>query len=197
MYPKIDMKKITISIISFIIYAIAISDRIQTSSAETERYWSILTGEMVVPPIDTDAHGILNLKFDDEFEKLVYYIGVFNIDNVTRANIYHGSAGQNGEIVLDLLNNVKTPIKEHLEEGDRLLIKNDAWHGSLIFGGVTANNLQGPLTDKSLSELDRLLNNGSAYVSLHTTKYPQGEVRGDFFIKTSRVFPDLKDFDWN
>lgn len=191
------MKTITIIIISVVIYVITMYYRIQISFAETERYWSVLTGEMMVPPVNTEAHGILTLKFDDQFEKLVYYIGVFNIGHVTKANMYYDSTGQNGEVILDLLNYVETPIKDSLDEGDRVLIKNNTLHGSLIFGGVSADNLQGPLKDKSLLELDKLLNNGSAYVVLHTETNPLGEVRGDVFIKTSRVFPDLEDFDWD
>ena len=45
-------------------------------------------------------------------------------------------------------------------------------------GTLTAASLQGPLTGKHVSDLVNLMKTGEAYVDIHTTRHPNGEIRG-------------------
>jgi hypothetical protein len=51
-------------------------------------------------------------------------------------------------------------------------------------GTITADNLEGPLKDKPLSELAVAGANGSLYINIHTEQYPNGEIRGQIEIPT-------------
>ncbi|MGB8164498.1 MAG: CHRD domain-containing protein [Nitrososphaeraceae archaeon] len=69
--------------------------------------------------------------------------------------------------------------------------------GTVSVGGVTADDLQGQLKDKSLKDLYKSMVDGRIYVTVHTEDFPHGEIRGDSFIPIDRVFPDISDFRWN
>ena len=57
--------------------------------------------------------------------------------------------------------------------------------GLLSEGDITADNLQGPLAGKQLSELLSSMHSMGLYVNVHTTKYPDGEIRGQISNSTS------------
>ena len=44
-----------------------------------DRYWSVLTGDQKIPPVTTDARGLVGLKFLDNFSRLVYVVNTENI----------------------------------------------------------------------------------------------------------------------
>jgi hypothetical protein len=44
---------------------------------------------------------------------------------------------------------------------------------------VTAADLVGPLQGMTLEDLRTAINEGRAYVNVHTTAFPGGEIRGD------------------
>ena len=68
-----------------------------------DRYWSGLTGDWQTPLVNTDAHGYLGLKFDDDLGVFVFTINAENIGNVTGIYVYKDDKNQNGSVVLDLL----------------------------------------------------------------------------------------------
>ena len=51
-------------------------------------------------------------------------------------------------------------------------------HGPLTQGKFIAADLKGPLAGKTLSDLVNMIKNGDAYVNVHTTQNPEGEIRG-------------------
>jgi hypothetical protein len=50
--------------------------------------------------------------------------------------------------------------------------------GDLTEGSITSASLVGPLQGKQLSDLIALMQNGQAYVNVHTEQNPNGEIRG-------------------
>jgi hypothetical protein len=52
--------------------------------------------------------------------------------------------------------------------------------GPLATGTITADEVVGPLEteDDPLSALMEAINAGNAYVNVHTTQFPPGEIRG-------------------
>jgi hypothetical protein len=50
--------------------------------------------------------------------------------------------------------------------------------GQISEGQITPANFVGPLQGMQLDDLISLMQNGSAYVNVHTEQNPQGEIRG-------------------
>ena len=50
--------------------------------------------------------------------------------------------------------------------------------GTLGEGTITAADLVGPLAGQRLSDLVAAIDAGNAYVNVHTSQFPSGEVRG-------------------
>jgi hypothetical protein len=159
-----------------------------------DRYWSVLTGDQQIPPVNTSAVGFIALKFTDDVTRLVYIVNAEHINNITGVYLYEGDHGQNRTVVLDLLNGTR----ELRKNVDQLLHINELGRtrGTISIGGVTKDDLQGILKGKSLSELYKMIVDGSVYVDINTKKYPDGEIQGDRFVAVDRVFPDFTDFNW-
>ncbi len=82
---------------------------------------------------------------------------------------------RNGTIQLDLLHSPR-----ELKKGvDKVVVKTPEGKtkGTVSMGGVTSDDLQGQLKGEPLSDLHKLIVNGSVYVSIHTKDFPNGEIR--------------------
>jgi len=125
------------------------------------------TGDNEVPPNASLAQAQLNLKLSDDDASLSYKLNVGNIANVTQAHIHMAAAGANGPIVAWLY-----PSAPPLQ----LLPGRSG--GTLGEGTITAASLVGPLAGQPLSALVNAIDAGNAYVNVHTSQFPGGEVRG-------------------
>ncbi len=142
-----------------------------TAGVTEQQFTAKLFGDMVVPPIETNATGLAEFRPILNENTVTYTLNVTDIDNVTAAYIHSGEQGQNGPIVITLFkSDIPTPkmVSGLLSEGD-----------------ITADNLQGPLAGKQLSELLSSMHSMGLYVNVHTTKYPDGEIRGQISNSTS------------
>ena len=102
---------------------------------------------------------------------VAYSLNVTDIDNVTAAYINSGEQGQNGPIVVTLFQ-PDTPTQKMVS-------------GLLSEGNITSANLEGPLASKQLSDLLSSMDSMGIYVNVHTTQYPDGEIRGQISNSTS------------
>jgi hypothetical protein len=57
-------------------------------------------------------------------------------------------------------------------------VKGGKFSGILSQGVISAANLEGPLKGKPLSALLKEIQDGNAYVKIHTKQHPDGELRG-------------------
>lgn len=124
-----------------------------------------LTGTSEVPPVQTIASGFadLDVEVEDGQRVVDYELSVSNISAVTQAHIHQGNSSENGPIIVPLFN-ASTPTGPVT--------------GQISEGQITPANLVGPLQGMQLDDLLSLMQNGSAYVNVHTEQYPQGEIRG-------------------
>ena len=129
----------------------------------------ILTGAAEVPPIQTSASGFAELGVMDGGNRVEYDIIAINIDKVTQAHIHQGTSSEAGPVVATLFN-ASTPT--------------GPTSGELTDGFITSANLEGPLQGKQLSDLIALIQNGQAYVNVHTEQNPDGEIRGTIAADT-------------
>jgi hypothetical protein len=126
---------------------------------------AILTGASEVPPVRTNASGEadLDVEIEDGQRVVDYNIFVNNIDRVTQAHIHQGSSNETGPIIVPLFN-ASTPTGPVT--------------GQLAEGQFTSANFVGPLQGRQLDDLIALMQNGTAYVNVHTEQNPNGEIRG-------------------
>ncbi len=126
-----------------------------------------LSGGEEVPPRDTLAQGqaIFNLRADGS--ELQYRLVVANIENVSMSHIHLAPAGVNGPVVAWL----------YPHQPPAQLIPG-RFDGVLAEGVITSSDLVGPLAGMGLEDLVAAIESGNAYVNVHTSQYPGGEVRG-------------------
>ena len=135
-----------------------------TAGVTEQQFTAKLFGNMEVPSIETNATGLAEFRPILNENTVTYTLNVTDIDNVTAAHIHSGKQGQNGPIVVTLFRpDIPTPkmVSGLLSEGD-----------------ITPDNLEGPLADKQISDLLNATHSMGLYVNVHTTQYPDGEIRG-------------------
>jgi hypothetical protein len=130
-------------------------------------YTASLKGENEVPAVETNAQGQAIFHLSKDGTELHYKLIVANIENVLMAHIHLAPAGANGGVVAWLYPSAPPP---QLIEG-----RTD---GILAEGTITADDLVGALAGLSLQDLIDEMDAGGAYVNVHTSAYPGGEIRG-------------------
>ena len=132
-----------------------------TALSENDRYFTPLTGMEEVPPVNTNSTGIA--LFDLLDNHINFKVNVTMLENIKSAHIHLGEFGQNGEIIVSLLNS-SSPINIH--------------NGTLVKGQLIATDLVGSLKGKTINDLGKLFNSTKTYLNIHTKQYPNGEIRG-------------------
>lgn len=120
-----------------------------------------------MPVRDTGAQGQAIFQVNEDGTAISYKLIVANIENVTQAHIHLAPAGMNGGIVAWLYP-AAPPAQLILGRTQ----------GILGEGEITESSLVGTLGDKPLSDLLDAMRNGGAYVNVHTSQFPPGEIRG-------------------
>jgi hypothetical protein len=144
-----------------------------------DNFGAHLRGRSEVPARSTDAQGQAIFKLSEDGQALDYKLIAANIENVFMAHIHMAPEGVNGPIVVWLY--PSTAAVAGPAGGGRT-------DGVLAEGTIRAANLVGPLTGHPLSDLVALLENGGAYVNIHTDDgvdgintgpgdFPGGEIR--------------------
>ena len=136
--------------------------------AASRNYRTHLSGAYEVPVRDTQAQGQAILQLNEDGTELHYKLMVANIENVLQAHIHLGPPEATGPIVPWLY--PSAPPAQ--------LIPGRV-QGVLGEGVITEANLVGPLAGQPLSALIEALENNNAYVNVHTTQFPPGEIRGN------------------
>lgn len=113
-----------------------------------------------VPAHATGASGTAGITLEGTTVR--YAIEVSGISGITASHIHSGPVGVNG------------PVRVFLFHGPTT----GAVAGRLVEGSFTAADVTGISFDQLLSEM----RSGNAYVNVHTTVYPAGEIRGQTVI---------------
>ena len=131
---------------------------------DDDRYEASLRGSSEVPANDSDATG--TAVFTDRGGSFEFRIDVADIDLPFAAHIHAGAQGVNGGILVPLFSTQNPEA---------------AVSGTLVVDSFTAADIV-PLTGAtaaiSMDSLRVLMRTGGAYVNVHTTDLPGGEIRG-------------------
>ena len=133
------------------------------AAGENNNYSVHLDGDTEVPANASLGTGQAIFKLSPDGTSLDYKLIVANLDNPVAAHIHIGPPGVNGPVVVLLFSGPPGT---------------GTANGVIAEGTVTAANLTGPLAGQPFSALVAALNSGNAYVNVHTTQFPAGEIRG-------------------
>ncbi|CAN5850628.1 hypothetical protein BH23THE1_BH23THE1_26180 [soil metagenome] len=124
------------------------------------QYSTVLSGDQEVPPVNTQATGIVDFSPSNDGDSIDYTITATDIEEVTAGHIHFGIEGQNGSVVATLFE-FDSPQNEVSESGT-----------------INSDDLSGPLEGMQISDLVDAFNDGNAYANVHTQQNPNGEIRG-------------------
>ncbi len=140
-------------------------DTQEETDADGQVLTAELSGENEVPATESNSTGVADFQLStgDDEQEVGYSVNLTGFDDIGAAHIHSGSEGDNGPIVVTLSNGAEAE-----DDSDEIQLNGD----------ITAADLEGPLEDSEMTDLVDLLNNGSAYVNVHTEIYPDGAIRG-------------------
>jgi hypothetical protein len=116
--------------------------------------------------IDTKAQGQVVFQVSRDGLSIEYTLIVANIENVTMAHIHIDNGAAVGPIVVWLY-----------PRNPPLQLIPGRFNGILAKGTITAANLVGIMAGKTISDLVEEMDAGHAYVVVHTSQHPPGEIR--------------------
>ena len=164
-------QKNTLAIIAVLAAVLSVStfsivlNSAKVQAQEGQTFSASLSGKDEVPPTESNSTGTAKFQVDENSSQVSYWVNVTGIKEINQAHIHNGTEGQNGDIVVTLTKNKSAK-------------GNDDLPNIGFSGNITKDDLQGPLKDKELTDLVSLMNDGNAYVNVHTDKYPDGAIRG-------------------
>lgn len=144
------------------------------SSISEKQFRALLTGDNEVPPVDTQAIGKIKLIANPQQTALNYQISLSDLNGVViGAHIHRGSVGTNGPVIANL--NTGNAFAGALAY---TLGSGSGSTSTSVGGTITSADLKGPLAGKQVTDLIRLIEDGKAYVNIHTHQNSNGEIRG-------------------
>jgi hypothetical protein len=156
--------------IYMIVLAVALTSLVVTTAtssyAQNEKYRAKLDGNNEVPPVNSTAEGVINFKTKNDM--LTWKLNVTGTNDATGVNIHKGKAGENGEIIVDLMK-----VSKH----------SDNPKGMTMRGNVTDSSLTGSMAGQTIADLKTAMANGDTYINLKTQDHPDGLLRGQIKLK--------------
>jgi CHRD domain len=137
--------------------------------AQPRNFTAPLSGAEEVPSVDTRARGVGIFHLSADGTELSYRLIASNIENVMMAHI-HCCAGPGA--------NAGVAVWLYPEDGPPPEVIEGRHSGTLATGTITSADLVGDFAGMSLADLVDEIIAGNAYVNVHTTQNPGGEIRG-------------------
>jgi hypothetical protein len=131
------------------------------------RTWVSIVDSSVTYTIDTRAQGQAIFHTDEDMTEITFMLVASNIENITMAHIHLDTGVALGPIVVWLY--PRTPPPREIP---------GRFDGVLAKGRITDADLVGPLQGMTVANLVGKMRTGEAYVVVHTTQNPPGEIRG-------------------
>jgi hypothetical protein len=158
------------SLVALVIAAFVLSAVALAVAHESKNFGAPLSGDEEVPPVDTNARGNSVLHLSKSGDGLNFKLIVANIENVTQAHIHCGAEGVNGPVVVFLF-----PFTPAGVTANGVLSEGTLTNADVI---PRPSSAECPGGVANLDELTAKLRSGGAYVNVHTTSNPGGEIRG-------------------
>jgi hypothetical protein len=163
------MKKLCIVGIASLATGLLAGDGIR-AIADDQKFEAELSGDNEVPPVVTATTGKVEIEFNGDETKAEFELEVRKGVRVRQAHIHCGARGVNGPIVVFLAGNHNPGW-----DVDGSWIENTTVTDTNVLARTSA---ECPFAIANLRDVARAAREGVAYVNVHTTVNPGGEVRG-------------------
>jgi hypothetical protein len=141
----------------------------EAQSGDAKNHRTHLTGDNERPvPNDSRAQGQAIFQINREGTEIQYKLIASNILNVTQAHIHCCANAEATAGIVVWLYPSAPPLRLIPGRSD----------GVLAEGVITQSSLVGGLAGQPLSTLLDRIESGLAYVNVHTSQFPPGEIRG-------------------
>jgi hypothetical protein len=124
-----------------------------------------LSGDAVVPPVDTFVFGTAQFTLDEDSNVMGYSLYENNLYSVNMfgngAHIHCGASNENGPVVVELVSSGATQDDE-----------------VTVYGILESSDIVDTSCGATITDLLTSLQDGSAYVVIHSDENPDGEIRG-------------------
>jgi hypothetical protein len=165
------VRRLTALAIAALLVAAVASPVGATQSDERRAFLAVLkaSNEVATPPVESDGFGFAAIGVNRTETAIGFVLTAFRLENIVIAHIHCGAAGVNGPVVADLF----VPPAPVTKNG--LLA-----HGVITDADVIprVGNPACPGDVENLDDLIAQIRAGNAYVNVHTTAVPAGEIRG-------------------
>ena len=151
-----------VAITTILIGSVSVGTIAFADDDDDNEFTAKLTGSEEVTPVVTDTTGEASFEVDDD--KIEFELEVEDGVLITRAHIHCAPTGQNGPIVVGLLENLPSGVKL----SDDVELK----------GTLTDDSISNPLCGATIEDLVESMRDGNTYVNVHSMANPGGEVRG-------------------
>lgn len=136
-----------------------------------------LVGYNEVPSVSTPAAGLLLADIDARAGRIAYELRFGGLEGTpTQAHIHIGQQHTNGGVSVFLCDSATN--------ADPTGAAPPCPASGRVSGLITAGNVVGPsaqgLSPGEFAELVAAIRSGAAYVNVHSTRFPGGEIRGQF-----------------
>lgn len=156
------MKKSRFFILIMLVLLLALATAVTAFASEHNRnFTASLKGRNEIPARDTNAQGQAIVHFSKDGDSLSYTLIVANIENVLAAHIHCGEANENGPVGVTLFGGGPVTV-----------------NGILAQDTVTAPDEGNACGWEELDDVRDAILADAAYVNVHTTQFPPGEIRG-------------------
>ena len=130
-----------------------------------------LTGGQERPvPVETDGSGQAIFKLSRDGMSLHYKVVVNNVENITQAHIHCGGADVAGPVIAFLFGFVSGGVTVNGVLAEGVITNAD------VVARPDSEACMGGVAD--FAQLVQKIRAGEAYVNVHTTSFPGGEIRG-------------------
>jgi hypothetical protein len=136
-------------------------------SEQPASFTGTLNAASGVPPTNSTATGTVTLDFDGE-STVRYRIDVTALTGPTMAHVHSGAAGATGPVRVTLY-----------DAGGTGGTPATPMSGELVEDSFDSSDVQGIEFEALIEEL----RNGNAYVDVHTSAFPDGEIRGQVRLR--------------
>ena len=135
--------------------------RVAPGGPRARNFRTHLSGDEEVPPVETNAQGQATFAFDEGSTELEFELRVANIEDVVAAHVHCAPDGVNGPVGVTLFSG--GPVSPD---------------GTLAEGTLDAPDEDNECGWGDLEDVRTAMENGYAYVNVHTVDNPPGEIRG-------------------
>ncbi|KAK9906806.1 hypothetical protein WJX75_008398 [Coccomyxa subellipsoidea] len=133
-------------------------------------YTAILTGDKMVPPLNTSAHGEVDFSIHHHIhskdDTAAYTITLFQVNHLIEVDLRQAHEGQPGDKIATLWRPSPNGLGQEV-------------NGVLKHGTLTRKEMsKGPMSKGDMNELMKRADNGDIYVLVTTVEFPNGLLRG-------------------